>query len=265
MHRFDSLSRLLSSSSSRRSAVIGASATLASTTAFGAVRAAAQNATPAATPAASPVAATTEQVPFLFVQSASSATYGQPDAGSPHRLTLKGHTGGTIFFSDRPERIFGEAPTQQFLDGLGFAASDPPNAAIVTTNTDGTSDVLIVELTSPAFDAATGELSYAVSALETYTGDGLAFAASKQTDLTLAADLGITSLFIDDCSNGSASCSTSNDCFGNISYGRCWNWSDFECETCWQPDALNDECNSTFSGCNGECVAQTNDTCHVGS
>jgi hypothetical protein len=98
---------------------------------------------------------------------------------------MKGHTGGPVFFSDRPDRIFGEAPTQKFLDGLGFDPANPPSAAIVTTNTDGTGDVLVMEL----INASTGELNYGASVLQSYTGDG------------------------------SASCSTSNDCFGNICYG----------------------------------------------
>ncbi|MGC4106177.1 MAG: hypothetical protein QM753_07450 [Thermomicrobiales bacterium] len=265
MHRFDVLSQVLSSSISRRSTVLGAAATAAA--GLGVSRASAGEATPAATPLASPVPSDTdtEKVPFLFVQSASSATYAQPDAGSPHRLTLKGHTGGTIFFSDRPERIFGEAPTQQFLDGLGFEASDPPNAAIVTTNTDGTGDILIVELTDPAYDATNGELSYSVSALETYTGDGLTFAANQQQDMTLAADLGSTSLFIDDCSDTVAACLVGGGCVDNTTtltkVGRCYNWEAMSCDVCWSVGALSDLCNETFSQCIGECTAAPGYSC----
>jgi hypothetical protein len=204
------------------------------------------------------------KVLFLFVQSASSATLVENiDTNDivQYLLTMKGHTGGTVYFSDRPERIFGEASTQKFLDGLGFDPAIPPNAAIVTSSPDGHGDVLVVELTSPAYDASTGGLSYGTSILKSYTGDGLAFAVSQQQDPVLAPGLGSTSLFIDDCSDGRASCSTSDNCFGNLSYGRCWNWSDAWCEACASPDALNAECNSTFSGCNGQCVAQTNDSC----
>ena len=38
----------------------------------------------------------------------------------------------TIYFSDRPERIFGDLPTQEFLDTLGFTPDFPPNAALIT-------------------------------------------------------------------------------------------------------------------------------------
>ncbi|MGC4105073.1 MAG: hypothetical protein QM753_01805 [Thermomicrobiales bacterium] len=269
MHRFDSLSRVLAGRTTRRSvmrtgsAAVAGGATLA---AFGA-HAAAQDATPAATPLASPVAETTEQVPFLFVQSASSATFAQAGDGGGHRLTLKGHTGGTIYFSDRPERVFGEAPTQQFLDGLGFSPDNPPNAAIVTTNTDGSGDVLIVELTDPVFDAASGELSYGVSALETYTGDGLAFAARQQQDLSLAADLGTTSLFIDDCSDKTIDCYTGcNANVGNLGkQGMCYKWNLVECVPChggWSGTA--DQCNETFSECNGDCFTNWPEYCHPG-
>jgi hypothetical protein len=105
-------------------------------------------------------------------------------------LTLQGHTGDTVYFSDRPKRIFGEAPTHQFLDSLGFSPVNPPNAAILTTNLDGTGDVLVEELTSPRFDASTGDLSYGASVLERYTGEGLAYAASQRQDPILAPDLG---------------------------------------------------------------------------
>ncbi|MGC4105075.1 MAG: hypothetical protein QM753_01815 [Thermomicrobiales bacterium] len=263
MHRFDLLSQALSSQTSRRSVVQRGGAAVAGGIALSALAgtASAENATLVATPAASPVAETTEQVPFLFVQSASSATFAQAGDGGGHRLTLKGHTGGTIYFSDRPERVFGEAPTQQFLDGLGFSPDNPPNAAIVTTNMDGSGDVLIVELTDPVFDAASGELSYGVSALETYTGDALAFTATQQQDLVLAPELGNTSLFIDDCSDGTAYCVTSNACFGHMSYGRCWDWKDLDCMPCEGPFALNAQCNAVFPDCNGECVATIDSKC----
>lgn len=180
---------------SRRASVSGAAALAGTSTP-------AQNTSLAATPLASSVPTDKEQGLFLFVQAASAATFAENTDASysaEYLLTMKGHIGGKVSFTDRPERVFGEAPTQQFLDGLGFDPVNPPNAAIVTTNTDGTGDVLIVELTNPAYDAGTGELSYGASILQSYTGQGLAFAASQQQDPILAPTLGSTSLFIDDC------------------------------------------------------------------
>ena len=42
-------------------------------------------------------------------------------------LTLTGAAAHTTYFSGGPERITGLAPTQPFLDGLGFAAENPSN------------------------------------------------------------------------------------------------------------------------------------------
>ena len=87
----------------------------------------------------------------LFVQTASGGSFvpnpeiGTPEvAGTPtpgggadYLLTLEGHPGGTVYFTDRPERVFGEAPTERFLEGLGFGAEDPPNAALVAQTESG--------------------------------------------------------------------------------------------------------------------------------
>ena len=268
MHRFDSLTQLLSSRTSRRSTVLGTSAAVVSAATLGAFHASAQNATPVETPAASPVPTDIEKVPFLFVQSASSATFAEnTDANdtADYLLTMKGHTGGTVYFSDRPERIFGEAPTQKFLDGLGFDPANPPNAAIVTSSADGSGDVLVVELTSPTYDAGTGELSYGASILESYTGDGLAFAVSQQQDPILAPELGSTSLFIDDCPNANPLTCYDDNCnsVGNLGErGMCWKWDDVECVPCsggWDGTAA--ECNAAFPACNGKCITDFADDC----
>ena len=59
---------------------------------------------------APPVETGTEDgIEFLFVQSAGAASL---EAGV---LRLAGVNPGTIFFSDRPERIAGHVPTEQFV------------------------------------------------------------------------------------------------------------------------------------------------------
>jgi hypothetical protein len=35
-----------------------------------------------------------------------------PEGGAVYLLTLEGHHGGTVSFSDHPERIVGDVPTQ---------------------------------------------------------------------------------------------------------------------------------------------------------
>lgn len=277
--RFDSIAKTFSARRSRRSAIKGAAGVGA--TVLGATigrSALAQDATPSASPAT-----LGDDGSFLFVQTATSGSFTpNPNAGTPvangtpvasggadYLLTLEGHTGGTIYFSDRPERIFGDAPTQKFLDGLGFSPNNPPNAAIVTHGDDGTEDVLVVELLNPAYDEAAGSLTYGVTVLSDYSGEGLAYVAAQQQDSQLAATFGRTSLFIDDCSNANP-LDCYNGCYtkavGNLGErGMCWSWSDLGCKPCsggWSGTA--DECNSQFSACNGKCFTEGGN-CNAGT
>ena len=263
--RFDALSRSLSSRLSRRTALLASGFGLAASLAAAPPRAGAQDATP------NPLAA---DATFLFVQTAAGGTFAaNPGAGTPaavdgsaalgggadYLLTLTGHTGNTIYFSDRPERIFGEAPTQTFLDGLGFPANNPPNAALVTKDANGTEDILVIELFGPNYDAAAQTVSYGVNILSDYEGDGLAHVASRQEDEELDPAFGETSLFIDDCSDADPLvCQVSSTCdiVGDLgNRGMCWKWADLVCEPCsggW--DGTAQECNERFPACAGTCI-----------
>ncbi len=139
-HRFDAFTQAGGTRLSRRTALQATGLGLACS------RLTPQEATPPASPTA-PGADPT----FLFVQTATAGSFTpNPDAGTPtavgtpaaggggdYLLTLEGHHGGTVYFSDRPERIFGNAPTQAFLVGLGFSPANPPKAALVTQTDDG--------------------------------------------------------------------------------------------------------------------------------
>jgi hypothetical protein len=67
-------------------------------------------------------------VDLLFVQSAHKVTLAD------NVLTLEGVSPATIFFSDRPERITGHEPTEDFVaewaEGDDSFASNPPNATL---------------------------------------------------------------------------------------------------------------------------------------
>ena len=212
----------------------------------------------------------TDEPSFLFVQSATSGTFAAnagagtpavagtpvPGGGADYLLTLEGHTGNTVYFSDRPERIFGEAPTQAFLDGLGFMPDNPPNAALITNDADGNEDILVVELIEPSYDAEAGTITYGVNILSDYEG-GLDFVAGRQQDEDLAPGFGEASLFIDDCPDANPlyclrACGAS---VGDLGVrGTCWSWSGFDCEPCsggW--DGTAQECNDQFSDCDGDC------------
>ena len=263
--RLDALTRSLSSRLSRRTALqTSAVGVVAGLAAAGPLQAVAQAAP--ATP--DPLS---DDASFLFVQSATGGTFAaNPGAGTPsadgtpvagggadYLLTLEGHTGNTVFFSDRPERIFGTAPTQTFLANLGFGITNPPNAALVTNDAEGNEDILVVELIEPGYDANSGTITYGVNILSDYEG-GLDFVAQRQGDEDLAPTFGAASLFIDDCPDANpldcmVGCGVST--VGNLGErGMCWQWSDLECEPCsggW--DGTAQECNEQFSACNGQC------------
>ncbi|HWK80494.1 MAG TPA: hypothetical protein VNP95_06990 [Thermomicrobiales bacterium] len=262
--RFDSISKGLASRLNRRTAIrsgsglvgglaLGAAASTATPAAAQSTPAASPVASAAASAAASPVAGAGDNAMFLFVQTGGHGTFvPNPDAGTPTAdatatatptpgggapflLTLEGHTGGTIYFSDRPERVFGDAPTAKFLDGLGFSAGNPPNAALVTRSATGDEDVAVMELFAPHFDATNGTLSYGANILSGYQGDGLAFAAERQQDDALPAEFASASLFIDDCADQTWGCyprtgDNPNGAVGYVTTGACWSWETFSCD-----------------------------------
>ena len=262
--RFDALTRSLSSGLTRRTALQVSGLGLAAGLAAAPHRGVAQDA-PATPDLASADAS------FLFVQSAASGTFAAnpgagtpaeagtptPGAGADYLLTLEGHTGNTVYFSDRPERIFGESPTDQFLAGLGFSPDNPPNAALVTNDENGNEDILVVELLNPVYDADAGSVTYGVNLLSDYEG-GLDFVAGRQQDEDLAPSFGEASLFIDDCPDIS-------NCYVGLSkvgplpggpVGTCWSWSQAQCLPCNGDsiDSLDQSCNDAYpDDCNGQC------------
>jgi hypothetical protein len=95
--------------------------------------------------------------------------------------------------------VFGDTPTQEFLDGFGFTPVNPPNAALVVQTDAGETDVVVLELLSPIYDESTGSITYGAVILDEYTGEGLAHVAAQQLDDELPESFGAASLFIDDC------------------------------------------------------------------
>jgi hypothetical protein len=78
---------------------------------------------------------TDKKVEMLFVQSARSASV------SNGKLTLRGISPTTIFFSDRPERIAGHMATAEMIplwsEGTNSFLKDPPNATLSSFGKDG--------------------------------------------------------------------------------------------------------------------------------
>ena len=196
---------------------------------------------------------------FLFVQTFESGTWSpHPDQEGLFLLTLLGGTAQTIYFSDRPDRITGSVPTQQFLDGLGFSPQNPPNAALVAPLSDGTQDVVVIELLNPEYDpgAADGPaLTYEARVLEIYDGEGLAHLEAQQTDAMIPETMNQVSLFIDDCPSFDWCIDDGGGRVGEIPggpFGQCWSWKTFSCQYCQgvpSRDELVARCNQAYAGC----------------
>lgn len=239
--KFDAVTRLFAERrTSRREAIaqaIGGLAAGAGVMAVTGTSARAQEATPEASPAES-----FKKSQYLFVQSFNSGTITQSDAGDgSYTLSLQHGLGQTIYFSDRPERTVGAAPTEAFLDGLPFSESNPPNAALVVASPDGTTDIAVLELMNPVYDADGPGVTYAVRPLAEWEQSlEMAFAETPKDLADLLPEFGNAHLFIDDCPdlniecwwyrNGEcspASCVKDRDYHkvGDLGVqGFCWNW-----------------------------------------
>lgn len=281
-NRFDRFTALLGRRQTRRQALAGA----AGIALFGGVSGASALAAQDATPAATPVAAGSSPT-FLFVQMADSGSWApKPGEDGVYLLTLRGTGEQTLYFSDRPERIVGTMPTDQFLDTLGFTPVNPPNAAVVVTTPDGVRDVLVIELMNPVYARSFGEdgeevLIYEAIVLGGYQGAGLAEWTPQVDDDNLPQNFADISLFIDDCPDAEGCYVDKRDpgsdgpfhsvYVGPIPggpYGRCFNWYSSRCQHC--PDqavgyfdtlAL---CNAAYPGedqCWDSCYT---DTCRLG-
>ena len=81
-----------------------------------------------------------------------------------------------------------------------FDPSDPPNAALVIQTEDGTTDVVVLELTEPVYDAAAGTMAYVAMVLEGFAqleASGAGFTEQPLPAASIPAAFGPSSLFID--------------------------------------------------------------------
>jgi hypothetical protein len=119
-----------------------------------------------------------------------------------HTLTLENGLGQTLFFGDRPSREVGVTPTEEFLKGLGFSPTNPPNAALIPDAGDGETDLAVLELFSPTYDPSTHSATYQVKGLEAWE-DSLQFGLQQTpVDLSgLTPDFSGAHLLIDDCAD----------------------------------------------------------------
>ena len=102
-----------------------------------------------------------DEIEALFAQSAKSIAY------QDGVLTLKGLAPTTLMFSDRPDRVTGHVPSEEFLDSWGDGddsfADDPPNAVLSIFQEDEVHDIVVV-LSEPALEG--DQMSYKVAILD---------------------------------------------------------------------------------------------------
>jgi hypothetical protein len=208
-NRFDTVSRFFADRRlSRRQALArgGAGLAAAGLAAAGLGSASAQEATPEVAPEYDP----SRRVPYLFVQSFEGGIVTPKDGeDGTYTVTLEHGLGQTLYFSDRPARDVGATPTPQFLAGLNFSQSNPPNAAFVLETAAGETDIAVVELFSPTYDEASKTATYDVKVLANWEDStDLGFSEAPVDLATVTPSFGAAHLFIDDCADSNLSCCT---------------------------------------------------------
>ncbi len=201
----------------------------------------------AAVAQATPEAETDQKTPFMFVQTFGKGSLAPAGGDGLLTLTADHLAAQTLFISDRPERVVGTVPTEQFLAAgptgeSGFSELDPPNAALVFSVADGNGDIAVLELIDPTFDPSTGAVTYSVRLLDDVESVGLSLDTTPVTAESAARDFESASLFIDDCPDGQVVC-LAGDGSGEIgqfpspsgSMGFCYDAAQICCKPCQDP------------------------------
>ncbi len=138
-------------------------------------------------------------VQLLFVQSfGASRLEPDPIESEQWILTLSDGTGHTLYFSDRPDRVAGNIPTDRFVTQFSKeTADDPANAALVAQTDTGTEVTHALELRSLSYDAESGTATYTVRFLPDPTELQIAFEEPPLQTLNEPVAYGQSEVFID--------------------------------------------------------------------
>lgn len=145
------------------------------------------------------------KISYLFIQSASKAVIEQvPSHPDQYQLILTQIQPFVSYFSDRPNRITGIIPVNQFLDiwknGNNSFSKVPPNVGVSGSKIHGffnkTATSFVLELSHPRYDLKNKSLSYDVKFLS----------SNKPSDLSSTIILQNATLFFDDMSCPSCCC-----------------------------------------------------------
>lgn len=232
--RFDTLAKLFAGRFSRRRSLGRGQFTPAQ----------AQHATPAAD---------RDGPTMLYIQSFQAGSVVPKDgADGRYTLTLESGLGHTVFFSDRPDRIFGSMPSPRFLAELGFPADNPPNAALVVDVADGQTEVAVLELFDPTYDEASRTATYEVAVLAEWEREGgqsddATFSESTADLADLLPTFGAAHLFIDDYTSAqavgvcySAGCGACYACASSTDGLVCYESGGISCHPDFACESLDD-------------------------
>jgi hypothetical protein len=207
----------------------------------------------------------------MFVQGYQRGSLAPASAGSGSlTLTLEDGLGQTVWFADRPSRKFGSVETGQFVEGFNFSDENPPNAALVT-EVEGSEEILIVELMTPAYDQESRSITYEAKVLGRFDESESGQLTDPDAIEQDARELGASHLFIDSCSDDMVQCCadvicddqtnrcTCNDLVGPVGpAGYCWSWPRLACLPC-DGAHWTDQCNLVYGQCQdgamGSCVS----------
>jgi hypothetical protein len=166
---------------------------------------------------------------FVFIQEGESGTLVSDGSGN-YTLTMFDVVPYTIFLSDRPAREVGLTPIDKFLSGFNFGLNNPPNAAIILSEENETSDTALVELTNPQYNNTTRTLTYTATLLKEYQFESEWYKGRVgAADASIPESFGKVSLVIDDCPceqdvNGPCSAKTTcrNSCWQSKPFPWCY-------------------------------------------
>jgi hypothetical protein len=168
-----------------------------------------------------------QTVTHIFIQQGTGGSFVNDGSGN-YTLTMTDVVPYTIFFADRPARDVGFAPMDKFLNGFQFGARNPPNAAIILSDENETSDMSIVELTKPQYNNTTRTLTYKAMQLKEYSFESGWFQDQKsKVDASIPERFGRVILVIDDCSCNPVHAGCDSYCRDS-----CYKWREVQCEPC---------------------------------
>jgi hypothetical protein len=175
----------------------------------------------------------------IFIQQGTGGSFVNDGSGN-YTLTMTDVVPYTTFFADRPARDVGLVPMDKFLKGFPFGVDNPPNAAIILPDENGTSDMVVVELTKPQYNNTTQTVTYNAKLLKEYSfKSGWLQDHASEVDPAIPERFGNVELVIDGCPcqyvGPGAGCDATwwrNSCFRWKSPGKSLNGGCIFCVPC---------------------------------